>query len=218
MMYVKITEPNHAHYERRCLITMSEYGFLTVTLLPLPDSIKKEEFIVHTSMVTETEPEPDDMYYEDFDTVEVNEEGFVIGLNNIDSHGNERTRVTTDICLGRNISGQIEDGDDSSEDEEENLRTYETYYVHDEETMEIDEEGMPVGYHDLYDSDGNTRTSDDEPMWETDFPPGNENHVNENGEPFDLHEFFDSDGKPIRNFPSESSESESSKSETTNKN
>ena len=72
-------------------------------------------------MVTETVPKPDDMDNEDFDTVEVNEEGFVIGLNNIDSHGNARTRVTTDICIGRNISGQIEDGDDSSEDEEDLL-------------------------------------------------------------------------------------------------
>ena len=86
-------------------------------------------------MVTETVPKPDDMDYDDEFSLQVNEEGFVIGLNDIDSHGNERTRVTTDICLGRNISGQIEDGDDSSEDEEEDLPVYETYYVHDEETM-----------------------------------------------------------------------------------
>ena len=210
MMYVEIIEPTHVHFERRCLITMSEYGFLTVTLLPLPDSKKWEEFVVHTSMVKEIVPEPDDMEYDDEFSLQVNEEGFVIGLNDIDSHGNRRTRESTDICLGRNVSGQIEDWDDSSEDEEENLPAYENYYVHDEETMEIDEEGMPVGYHDMYDSDGNTRTSDDDYTWETDYPPGNENHVNENGEPFGYHEDFDSDGNPIRETSSESSESESS--------
>ena len=47
------------------------------------------------------------------------------------------------------------------EDYKEYVRTDEIYYD-DEDTMEIDEEGMPVGYHDMYDSDGNTRTSDDE--------------------------------------------------------
>ena len=44
-MYVEIIEPTHAHYERRCLITMSEYGFLTVTLLPLPDSKKRKNLL-----------------------------------------------------------------------------------------------------------------------------------------------------------------------------
>ena len=184
-MYIKITEPNHAHYDRRCLITMSEYGFLTVTLLPLPDCIKKEEFIVHTSMVTETDPEPDDMYYEDEDTVEVNEEGFVIGLNDIDSHGNERTRVSTNICLGREFA-----------------------YDNQGRVM-VDEEGSVLYYNQVYDSDNNIRT-EYELMWETDYPPGNENHVNENGEPFGLYDFVDCHGNPIRNSSSESSESESS--------
>ena len=161
MMYVEIIEPTHAYYGCRCLITMSEYGFLTVTLLPLPDSKKWEEFVVHTSMVKEIVPEPDDMEYDDEFSLQVNEEGFVIGLNDIDYHGNQRTRESTDICLGRNVSGQIEDGDDSSEDEEEDLPVYEICYD-DEDTMEIDEEGIPVGYHDMYDSDGKMRTSDDE--------------------------------------------------------
>ena len=103
-------------------------------------------------------------------------------------------------------------------DEGEYLRTDEMYYD-DEDTIEINEEGFVVGYNDMHDSDGNTRTSDDKPTWETDYHPGNEEiFVNENGEPFDLHEFFDSDGKPIRKFSSESSESESSKSDNTKKN
>ena len=103
-------------------------------------------------------------------------------------------------------------------DEVEYLRTDEMYYD-DEDTVEINEEGFVVGYNDMPVSDGNTRTSDDEPTWETDYHPGNEEiFVNENGEPFGLHEFFDSDGKPIRKFSSESSESESQKSDNTKKN
>ena len=40
-MYILITEPNHVHYNRRGLVTMSEYGFLTVTLLPVnPTKVK----------------------------------------------------------------------------------------------------------------------------------------------------------------------------------
>ena len=94
---------------------MSEYGFLTVTLLPLLDCKKREHFILHTSNVTsvgrnffgeiedgddsiedeETYPRTDDMYYDDEDTIEINEEGFVVGYNDIDSDGNKRTSETT---------------------------------------------------------------------------------------------------------------------------
>ena len=40
-MFILVTEPNHIHYDRIGLVTMSEYGFLTVTLLPLPDCKKR---------------------------------------------------------------------------------------------------------------------------------------------------------------------------------
>ena len=192
MVYVEIIEPTHVHFERRCLITMSEYGFHTVTLLPIPDSKKREEFIVHTSMVTSTVPKPDDMEYYDEFSLQVNEEGFVIGLNDIDSHGNERTRVSTNICLGREFA-----------------------YDNQGRVM-VDEEGNVLYYNQVYDSDNNIR-AEYEVVWETDYPPGNENHVNENGEPFGLYDFVDRHGNPIRNSSSESSESESSNSETTNK-
>ena len=77
-MYILITEPNHVHYDEYGWVTMSEYGILTVTLLPFVDPEKTKYFCLHTSNV---------------------------------------------ICVGRKFFGQIEDGDDSSEDEEENLRT-----------------------------------------------------------------------------------------------
>ena len=67
-------------------------------------------------------------------------------------------------------------------------------------------------------SDDSMEECDDERTYETDFPPGNKNHVDENGIPFGYHEYFNSDGKPIRKFNSESSESESSKSDTSKNN
>ena len=50
--------------------------------------------------------------------------------------------------------------------------------------MQVDEEGIPLGYNDMYDSDGNLNTSDDDYRYETEYHPGNEEiFVNENGEP-----------------------------------
>ena len=169
-MFILVTEPNHIHYDRIGLVTMSEYGFLTVTLLPVvPREVKT---FLHISNVT---------------------------------------------TLGGNFFGEIEDGDDSMEDNEGSVRSY-VSMCDDEGRIKVDEEGKPLFYHDMYDSDDNLRASDDDYTYETEYHPGNEEiFVNENGEPFGYHEDFDSDGKPIRKFASESSESESSKSDTSKK-
>ena len=86
--------------------------------------------------------------------------------------------------------GEIEDGDDSMEDYEESVRSYVSVYDG-EGNYKVDEEGKPLGYHDIYDSDDNTIKSDDsmeenddDYTYETDFPPGNKNHVDKNKMPF----------------------------------
>ena len=120
--------------------------------------------------------------------------------------------------VGENLFGEIEDGDDSMKDNEGSVRSC-VSMCDDDGRIKVYEEGKPLFYHDMYDSDDNLRASDDDYTYETEYHPGNEEiFVNENGEPFGYHENFDSDGKPIRKFASESSESESSKSDTSKKN
>ena len=48
-MFILVTEPNHIHYDRLGLVTMSEYGTFTITLLPVVP--RKVETFLHISNV-----------------------------------------------------------------------------------------------------------------------------------------------------------------------
>ena len=101
-MYILINEKNHKNYNSIGWVTMSENGFLTVSLRPC-----ETETFVHISNVTE---------------------------------------------LGDNIFGENDSSDHTEEYDSE--RTYEGDYPFGNENH-VDENGMPFGYHEYYDSDDN---------------------------------------------------------------